>query len=181
MSSHFERALAFVLEREGGYTNDLADHGGATNKGILQREYSAWLKRNRLPPRDVRHILDADLRAVYLEEYWEGGRCGALPWPLSAVHFDACVNVGPGQAAKFLQRAVGAQDDGVIGPRTLAKVFDATAGEGVFVVIQTVVELRHVFYKALAVNDATQVRFLKGWENRLGAVKKFVQEVVLEG
>jgi lysozyme family protein len=34
--------------------------------------------------------------------------------------FDAAVNSGPRQAIKWLQRAVGASDDGVIGGQTLA-------------------------------------------------------------
>ena len=33
MSADFQRALAFVLKVEGGYTNDPVDRGGATNRG----------------------------------------------------------------------------------------------------------------------------------------------------
>jgi len=36
--------------------------------------------------------------------------------------FDAAVNSGPGRAAKWLQGCVGAEQDGSIGPRTLAAV-----------------------------------------------------------
>jgi lysozyme family protein len=42
-----------------------------------------------------------------------------MPWPVSLVHFDACVNMGVTQAARFLQRSVGAEPDGRIGPKTL--------------------------------------------------------------
>ena len=34
--------------------------------------------------------------------------------------FDAAVNSGPAQSVKWLQRALGVADDGVLGPRTLA-------------------------------------------------------------
>ena len=36
--------------------------------------------------------------------------------------FDTAVNSGIGQAIRFLQRAVGMADDGVVGPLTLAAV-----------------------------------------------------------
>jgi lysozyme family protein len=92
------------------------------------------------------------------------------------VHFDGCVNVGVEQAAKFLQRAVGAKDDGIVGPKTLVKVAGATAGEGVRAVIQTLLQLRHVFYKKLAANDLTQRKFLDGWLHRLVALEQWAQE-----
>ena len=105
---------------EGGYTDDPSDHGGATNKGITQREYAEWLRLNHLPKRKVADILNVDVREIYWSEYWLAGRCDRMPWPLCLAHFDACVNVGVGQAAKFLQRALGCKDDGAIGPRMLA-------------------------------------------------------------
>jgi len=115
----FERALTFVLSVEGGYTNDPSDHGGATNKGITQREYTEWLGLNRLPKRSVADILNADFCEIYWCDYRLEGRCERMPWPLCLVHFDAGVNVGVGQAAKFLQRALGCKDDVAIEPVTL--------------------------------------------------------------
>ena len=56
----FERALDFVLEVEGGYTNDPVDRGGATNKGILQRVYDRYRKAEGLRPADVRRILNME-------------------------------------------------------------------------------------------------------------------------
>lgn len=41
---------------------------------------------------------------------------------LDYVHFDGCVNHGIKQASKFLQRALGVEDDGAIGPKTLSAV-----------------------------------------------------------
>jgi lysozyme family protein len=56
MNDDFESALAFVLEAEGGYTNDPDDHGGKTDLGITQGEYTQWLKDNALPFRRVKDI-----------------------------------------------------------------------------------------------------------------------------
>jgi hypothetical protein len=64
MSADFQRALAFVLKAEGGYTNHPSDRGGPTNKGILQREYDQYRRDNGLPSADVRDILNAEVEAT---------------------------------------------------------------------------------------------------------------------
>jgi lysozyme family protein len=102
----FRRALAFVLKVEGGYTNDPVDRGGATNKGILQRLYDTYRKAEGLRPADVRRILDIEVEEIYRDAYLLEGDCDRMAWPVSLVHFDACVNTGVTQAAKFLQRSV---------------------------------------------------------------------------
>ena len=38
----FEKMLQFVLEREGGYSNNPADLGGETNKGITHGTYNSY-------------------------------------------------------------------------------------------------------------------------------------------
>ncbi len=64
-SSAFAAALPFILRWEGGYVNDPDDPGGATNKGVTQRIYDDWRKRQGLPPRDVRQLEEAELQAIY--------------------------------------------------------------------------------------------------------------------
>lgn len=105
MGDSFGRALAFVLRWEGGYTDNPADPGGATNKGITQRTYDAWRAKKRLPARPVREIKDSEVEAIYREEYWVD-----LPWPLALVHFDTRVNMGSQKAAGLLCASAGAVD-----------------------------------------------------------------------
>jgi lysozyme family protein len=59
-------------------------------------------------------------RGVYEQGYWKPCRCDDLPESIRYDVLDAAVNSGPAQAIKWLQRAVGVADDGVIGPVTLA-------------------------------------------------------------
>lgn len=47
-SPEFEACLPFVLKEEGGYSNTPGDHGGATNYGIIQREYNAYRDKKGL-------------------------------------------------------------------------------------------------------------------------------------
>ena len=170
----FERALAFVLSVEGGYTNDASDHGGATNKGITQREYTEWLRLNRLPKRSVADILNADVREIYWDEYCLAGRCDRMPWPLCVAHFDACVNVGVGQAAKFLQRALRVKDDGAIGPRTLEALRGAIETRSARALAERLVEQREPFYRRLVENEVSQQRFLEGWLSCVVVLRKAV-------
>jgi lysozyme family protein len=167
----FKRALAFVLKMEGGYTNDPVDRGGATNKGILQRVYDTYRKAEGLRLADVRHILNIEVEEIYRDAYWLEGDCDRLPWPVSLVHFDACVNTGVTQAAKFLQRSVGAQPDGRIGPKTLEALRALLERETPLAVAERLVRLREPFYRRLAEADPTQNRFLQGWLNRVEKLK----------
>lgn len=118
----FLRALDFVLQQEGGYTDDPADPGGATNYGITQAIYSDWRRSEALPPGNVKSIQRHEVEAIYHQRYWQLGRCSQMRDRVAVAHFDCAVHCGPYAAAKILQRAAGVKDDGIIGPVTLAAV-----------------------------------------------------------
>jgi lysozyme family protein len=171
MSADLQRALEFVMKVEGGYTNDPVDRGGATNKGILQRVYDIYRKAEGLRPADVRDILNVEVEEIYRDAYWQEGDCGRLPWPVNLVHFDACVNTGVTQAARFLQRSVGAEPDGRIGPKTLEALRVALEKHAPVALAERLLRRREPFYKRLAVVDPSQERFLQGWLNRVEKLK----------
>ena len=168
MTPDFQRALAFVLKAEGGYTNHPADRGGPTNKGILQREYDQYRRRKGLPAADVRDILNAEVENIYLHDYWLAGRCDRMPLPVSLAHFDACVNTGVTQAAKFLQRTVGTRSDGLIGPLTLGALTAELKREAPEALAGRLARQRIAFYRQLEQRDPEQRVFLQGWLNRVG-------------
>jgi len=162
MDSNFSNSLQLILTFEGGYSNDPADHGGATNKGIIQTAYNTYRTSLRLPTQSVQYISDAEVRDIYYKNYWLVAKCDKLPIGIDTLHFDTAVNVGPTQAAKFLQRTVGVKDDGVIGSQTLAAV-NATVSK---TVIRKYCTSRVNFYIDLVVKDVSQLKFLKGWISR---------------
>jgi lysozyme family protein len=180
MSADFQRALAFVLKAEGGYTNHPADRGGPTNKGILQREYDQYRRCNGLPPADVRDILNAEVEDIYLLDYWLAGRCDRMPWPVSLAHFDACVNTGLTQAARFLQRTVVTRVDGLIGPLTLAALTAALERESPGALAARLARQRIPFYRELAKRDPEQRVFLGGWLNRLEKLETAVNSPLVK-
>ncbi|NBV35020.1 MAG: hypothetical protein EBR81_14820 [Proteobacteria bacterium] len=58
-------ALKFVLSQEGGYSNDPADSGGATNFGITHTEYDKNRIERGLPTQSIRLITAEEVRSIY--------------------------------------------------------------------------------------------------------------------
>jgi lysozyme family protein len=104
-SENFERCLAITLKWEGGYSNHLDDTGGPTMKGIIQREYDAWRKKNGKTKRPVRQIEEEELRAIYRNEYWDAMGCNALLAGMDLCIFDAAVNSGTARAREWQKQA----------------------------------------------------------------------------
>lgn len=159
----FARALPFILKAEGGYADDPDDPGGATNMGVTQRTYDAWLTALALEPAPVRQITQGEVAAIYEKNYWAAAHCDRMPWPLSLIHFDCAVNTGLVAAAKQLQRALELKDDGVLGPVTLARCAPAGPRECYRYLLERV-----WFYDSLDVKSPKLTRFLTGaWLGRL--------------
>lgn len=169
-SAPFSNALPFVLRWEGGYVNHPADPGGATNKGVTQKVYSDWLQRQGRADASVSVLNDEDMAAIYEEGYWKPARCQELPQPLDQVQFDTAVNMGVGRAIRFLQEAVGAAVDGGFGDGTRKCLAQAEPAQA----LTRYLEIREKFYKNLVDSKPDLGVFLKGWLNRLNALRSFV-------
>jgi lysozyme family protein len=167
-SATFEAALPFVLRWEGGLVDHPNDPGGRTNKGVTQKVYDAWRRRQGLPLRDVKAIDEAEVRAIYKSDYWIPPRCDLLGGPLDLVQFDTAVNMGVGRAVRFLQHTVGCEADGDFGPITERAV--AACDRGTIVVGYC--DAREAFYRRLAETKPELAVFLKGWLNRLNALRR---------
>jgi lysozyme family protein len=166
----FDESLPFVLRWEGGYVNHPADPGGATNKGVTQRVYDEWRRRQGEVPRDVRQITDAEVDTIYEADYWVPPRCDLLASQLDLVQFDTAVNMGVGRAVRFLQQAVGCGVDGDFGPATQKAATACDLGS----TIVAYCDIREAFYRNLAERKPQMQVFLKGWLNRLNALRREV-------
>lgn len=169
MIENFDVSLTYVLAEEGGYGNHPKDPGGATNKGVIQREYNAYRRNRGLPQRSVKSIELPEVQEIYKKSYWDSIRADEIPSGLDYCVFDYAVNSGPSQAIKTLQRAINSHGDrniavdGRIGDVTLegAKSYDPKA------LIEEVCGGRDTFYHSLKSLFPT---FGKGWMSRLGRV-----------
>jgi lysozyme family protein len=164
----FERCLAITFGEEGGKANVAGDHGGPTNMGITAATLAE--ARNRGLVRlgaTIDNLRREEAERIYFHLYWTPARCPEFPAPLDACLFDAYVNHRPHVAARLIQAAVGAEQDGIVGPATIRL---AHAAELVGAVNRYAQE-RTSLYHAIVAADPTQQKFLHGWLNRVEHVK----------
>ncbi|MEJ1963395.1 MAG: glycosyl hydrolase 108 family protein [Gammaproteobacteria bacterium] len=167
-SAAFKSALPFVLQWEGGFVDHPNDPGGRTNKGITQAVYDQWRAAQGSPAQDVKLIADADVEAIYEANYWLAARSDRLLTPLDLVQFDTAVNMGVNRAVRFLQHSVGCAIDGDFGEGTSEAVAGCDQGQAVIEYCMA----RETYYRTLAGSKPKLAVFLKGWLNRLNALRK---------
>jgi lysozyme family protein len=112
---NFDTAFSKLLGHEGDFSDHPDDPGGKTRYGVTEavaREVGYRGDMRELP-------LDLAKR-IYRAKYWDEVQADILPAGIRYAMFDAAVNSGPRQAVRWLQRAVGVADDGILGPRTMA-------------------------------------------------------------
>ncbi|GLK69917.1 glycoside hydrolase family 108 protein [Ancylobacter dichloromethanicus] len=168
-ASSFDEALKRVLVHEGGYADHPADPGGATMKGVTQRVYDGWRARHGLPQRPVRRIEPGEVAAIYRRQYWDAVRGDDLPAGLDYALFDAAVNSGPAQAAKWLQRTLKVAADGQIGEATLAGL----AGRDAATLVDGVCDRRLAMLRTLR----TFATFGAGWTRRVAEVRAVAERM----
>lgn len=164
MKGNFERCLPKVLSHEGGWSDHPSDPGGATMKGITIGTYAQW-KGRKVTKDELRNITDAEVAAIYRRKYWDKVKGDDLPSGVDYVAFDAAVNSGPARSARWLQLAVGATQDGQIGPATVA----AAQAQYAPAVVERAIGARLSFLRGLK----TWPTFGKGWHRRVDDVRTF--------
>lgn len=161
-ASNFNACVALVLVSEGGNDDDKRDPGGRTSRGITQAEWDKWRASGLNLPDDVWQAPQSQILIIYKQDYWDVLCCDQLPAGVDYAVFDFGVNSGNARAAKFLQAIVGADQDGEIGPDTIA----ATAKADPKTVINTLCANRMDFLRGLS----TWSTFGRGWTARVSRV-----------
>lgn len=153
-----------ILKAEGGYVYKAEDRGGPTNFGItlatLQEEVG---DRAVVTAETVKNLTVDEAVSIYKAKY-----VSPFEWinndKLFYLVVDTAVNNGRGRATLWLQRAVGALEDGIIGPKTQASVNSQAS------FMHTYYEffaIRMRAYGALVSQNHSQAVFVAGWLNRL--------------
>lgn len=98
-----------IVAREGGYVNDPADPGGATNYGVTihtMRALGLDLTGNGVvDERDVKVLTRAQAEEIFVREYFQRFEIGRLPPAIQSSVFDMVVNAGS-NGVKILQRVL---------------------------------------------------------------------------
>ena len=162
MKDNFDEALKAILHHEGGYVNHPADPGGMTNLGVTKRVWEEWVG-HEVDEKTMRGLTPEIVGPMYKVKYWDKIKGDDLPAGVDYCVFDAAVNSGPGRAVKWLQGCVGVDQDGGIGPKTLAAVAAFDPKE----LVEDYAKRRLSFLMDLK----TWPTFGKGWGRRVAEVQ----------
>jgi lysozyme family protein len=91
----FEKALDFVLAREGGYSFDKFDPGGETKYGICKKFHQDL---------DIKNLTIKQAAEIYRRDYWDPNGCDQLPYWAALAVFDTSVNMGRTHAITCLAK-----------------------------------------------------------------------------
>lgn len=173
MKENFDASFAKVMQSEGGYVWDKDDAGGETNFGVTAGAWAAYLGR-AVELGEMKALTKEQVKPFYRAMYWDKVKGDDLPSGVDYAAFDFAVNAGVARAAKFLQRAVGAVDDGVIGSGTLGRIAKTDPQK----ILDSFAEQKQRFYNGLATTNPTQQKFLKGWLARVDHVQDTAESML---
>ena len=144
-----------ILVREGGFVDHPADEGGKTKFGITIRDHpDLWADGDVTPD---------EARGRYFQQYvYKPGFHQIADPVLQAQVIDYGVNSGPVLVIQILQRILGVDVDGKLGPGTL----DALAKADPRTINNRLVGERIKMFGRLVSKKPTQSVFLNGWLNR---------------
>jgi lysozyme family protein len=164
--ANFEKLIPFILRHEGGYAEVPGDLGGATNSGITIGTFRQFFGADKTKE-DLKKMTDAQWKYIFEKGFLN--KCKADQIKNESVAFmlvDFAFNSGVKTAVKVLQRVVGTEADGVMGPKTLAAV-NAMNGEKLF---YRYFNARHNYLYQIISHRPTNGKFEIGWLRRIYAL-----------
>lgn len=148
MKENLDKALAFVLQWEGGRSQHPNDPGGLTIYGISSKNYPREVARMNQLWQEGRYSECRKIAVeIYKRNYWDPCKCDTLDYPFDIIVFDTAVNMGCSKALFILKNSKTWQE------YLLRRIFE---------------------YKALVVKNKNLNVFLVGWLNRVEALYKFI-------
>ena len=178
--------LPFILKYEGGFVNDPADSGGATNKGVT---IATWRSvgydkdgDGDIDVQDLKLISNKDVRDRVLKpHYWDRWKANQIQSQKIANILVDWVWASGANGIKIPQRLLGVAVDGIVGAKTLAAVNFADPDQLFNVIYNADITTSSIAaYEKRIGRKATNAelmkytkkRFIKGWLNRLAAIKE---------
>lgn len=189
--ANVDKLLPYILKWEGGFVNDPADTGGATNKGVT---IATWRQvgydkdgDGDIDVADLKLLSDADVRNRVLKPaFWDR-------WKADNIQSQKVANIlvdwvwGSGKHGIVIpQRLLGVTADGIVGNKTLSAVNFADPDQLFDAIYKARVKfLNDITASSVAAYEKrigrkateselmkhTNKRFLKGWLNRLNSIR----------
>jgi Glycosyl hydrolase 108 len=98
LDERFTKAMQWLFEAEGVYSNDPVDRGGETKYGISKRSY---------PDLDIKNLTKEQAIAIYYKDFWLPLNPDKYDESTLIVLFDTAVNHGLGRAKSWIKTVDG--------------------------------------------------------------------------
>lgn len=175
----FNTAVDFILENEGGLSENPNDSGGITNFGISLRFLREVIPENlrrygifdSVTETAIRDLTLDQAKFIYRGEFWEQADFEKITNQRVCNYiFDMAVDLGISQSIKIVQRSLWAvffnqgivKDDGVLGEQTLIRLNFFEHDE----ILPVLIANRASFYRLLVEIRPKDREFLNGWLKR---------------
>ena len=163
-----QKSMDIMMKLEGGKSDLKSDRGGRTNLGVTQREFDKYREKQGLSRKDVFNITKQEAQQVYKIGYWNIIKGDELPLNVAHAMFSYALTDGPQDSIRFVQRLLGVESTGFMGPKTKQAIWNASKN-GDKKLTERILNKQIARYE----NDE-QEQFQKGWVNR---VKKLRQNI----
>ncbi|MEO6217739.1 MAG: glycosyl hydrolase 108 family protein [Sphingomonas sp.] len=164
----------YIKTHEGGLSVDRDDTGN-WHKGKLVGSKFGVTGDVLAKARGVAKVTYDEMVALTLDEavsigcrlFYAVPHFDLLPWDQAVASvIDMGWGAGPGQAIKLLQRMIGANDDGQLGPYTARLYRSYVANHGLEATANAYGAARNAFYDLIIHLHPSNAKFHDGWHNR---------------
>lgn len=157
----YDKLVSEIMVAEGWpkFTDKPNDRGGPTKGGITLGALSTHLGR-QATVEELKALPEATARTIYEQAYIVAPGFSRLnDERIVAYLVDIAVTSGQKRSIRYLQRVVGAVDDGNLGPKTaaMANIWDPKR------LLDRLIAYRAVKMAALVQEDPTQIEWIEGW------------------
>jgi lysozyme family protein len=171
---NFDYCIEKLIDVEGDiFTNIPDDNGGPTKYGITFKSYKAYKPETSIS--DLKNLTDEEAKKFYLSEYWLKYRLDQVnSKDISYFCLQILVNMSPMGATAIIQNAAkntlvncNLICDGKLGAQTVdaLNIISKTNITSLYLANAKLCQIQR--YVAIVDKQPSQVKFLKGWINRV--------------
>ncbi|WP_436883196.1 glycoside hydrolase family 108 protein [Enterobacter asburiae] len=178
----FSKISGVILRHEGGYVNDPDDKGGETNMGITLDTWKKFAPEDlgiQATSKSLKEMTKEQAETIYYNHYWKPkGFCKLENTKVALMIYDWTITSG--LAVKQIRKLLHGEYDPRININNSMDddmIHCVNNVEGQEQLLNRIAEVRKDYYRSLTITDGkqnSQVKFLKGWINRVDDCLKVV-------